>query len=185
MHSTNNLNDSYLGSGKILARSISKYGKNSHVREILELATDKEDLKEKERSLINEDMLNDPLCMNLKIGGEGGFSKEDQLKLSIKGNESLKHKFVNDIEFKENFSKTVSNSCKGITNFLGKIHSDETKRQMSLTHKLNQNQVGKKNSQYGKCWIHNDILRESKSINRDLLDQYLLNGWTKGRKIKF
>jgi hypothetical protein len=36
MHSTNNLEDGYLGSGKILGYSIAKHGRENHKREILE-----------------------------------------------------------------------------------------------------------------------------------------------------
>ena len=37
MHSTSNLEDSYFGSGTVLWRSIKKYGRNTHIKEILEL----------------------------------------------------------------------------------------------------------------------------------------------------
>ena len=36
MHSTDNLDDGYLGSGRRLRYSINKYGKESHKREIIE-----------------------------------------------------------------------------------------------------------------------------------------------------
>ena len=37
MHSTNNLNDGYLGSGKRLRYSIQKYGVDSHIKEIFKI----------------------------------------------------------------------------------------------------------------------------------------------------
>ena len=35
MHRTDNMNDGYLGSGVILKRSLKKYGKENHIKEIL------------------------------------------------------------------------------------------------------------------------------------------------------
>jgi hypothetical protein len=69
MHSTSNLNDEYLGSGSYLWRSIRKYGRENHHREVLEFLPDRISLREKEREVVNETMLNDPLCMNLHKGG--------------------------------------------------------------------------------------------------------------------
>jgi len=41
---------------------------------------------------------------------------------------------------------------------------------------------GCKNSNYGKCWIIKD--GKSITIEKELLEQYLNNGWVKGRKIQ-
>lgn len=38
-------------------------------------------------------------------------------------------------------------------------------------------------SAYGTCWVYNDV--ESKKIKKEQLDECLLNGWMKGRKMKF
>jgi hypothetical protein len=72
MHCTNNLNDGYLGSGIFLRNSIRKYGKDNHLLQILEYFPSKELLVNKEKEIVNEQLLKDPLCMNLKIGGIGG-----------------------------------------------------------------------------------------------------------------
>lgn len=53
---------------------------------------------------------------------------------------------------------------------------------MSNTHKLNKDQQGEKNSQYGTCWIHNN--KENKKIKKEELENYINIGWIKGRKIK-
>jgi hypothetical protein len=73
MHSTENLDDGYLGSGKILWRSIKKYGKNHHSLEIIENCESREVLREREKQLVNDDLLKDELCMNLNRGGDGGW----------------------------------------------------------------------------------------------------------------
>ncbi len=52
MHSTDNLDDGYFGSGQILWHSIKKHGKEIHSIEILEFLTDRESLKKRERELV-------------------------------------------------------------------------------------------------------------------------------------
>ena len=68
-----------------------------------------------------------------------------------------------------------------VHNWVGLHHSEETKQKMHETHLMNQHQQGEKNSQYGKCWIHNN--EKSISIKKEDLDQYLSRGWIKGRKM--
>jgi hypothetical protein len=72
MHSTDTLDDRYLGSGVILNRSIKKYGRALHKKKILEHLPSREALAAREAALVNEKVLNDPLCMNMTHGGGGG-----------------------------------------------------------------------------------------------------------------
>jgi hypothetical protein len=59
MHSTNELNDGYIGSGKRLWYSVRKYGKENFKCEILEFLPDRELLAVRERELVNEEILKD------------------------------------------------------------------------------------------------------------------------------
>lgn len=72
VHSTNNLDDGYLGSGKILKRSIEKYGIDNHVRRILFECKSIEEAYSLESTIVNESILKYDKCMNLVIGGNGG-----------------------------------------------------------------------------------------------------------------
>jgi hypothetical protein len=72
LHSTDNLDDGYFGSGQLLWKSIKKHGKEKHSKEILEFFPSRSELKIRERELVNESVLQDPLCMNLCLGGNGG-----------------------------------------------------------------------------------------------------------------
>ena len=87
MHSTSNLEDNYLGSGTQLWRSKHKHGKHTHAKEILEFLPDRKALAVREREIVNESLIADPLCMNLMKGGEGGgfLNTEHQLKCSSAG----------------------------------------------------------------------------------------------------
>jgi group I intron endonuclease len=71
-HQTKNLNDGYLGSGKHLKRAVKKYGSDNFKFEILHFAISKSEMFSLERSIVNEDLINDPLSYNLKLGGSGG-----------------------------------------------------------------------------------------------------------------
>lgn len=67
-HSTNNMHDGYLGSGKLLLRAISKYGKN-HFRLIPLCFFDSyEELVEEEKFLVTKDYCSDPKNYNLSEG---------------------------------------------------------------------------------------------------------------------
>jgi len=70
MHSTDNVSDGYVGSGKRLWYSISKHGKENHICEILEYLPDRKTLSEREKEIVNLILIKDPLCMNLALGGE-------------------------------------------------------------------------------------------------------------------
>ena len=88
MHSTDDLNDGYLGSGKYLQRAVKKYGRKNFKIEFLEFLNTREELIEKEEYVVNKDLLQNPLCMNLRTGGnyyqikELHHSEEHRLKMS-------------------------------------------------------------------------------------------------------
>ena len=185
MHSTSNLEDGYLGSGKILMRSLKKYGKENHIREILEMLDDRCSLKERERELVNEEILQDPMNMNLKIGGEGGLgfiSVEQQRSRSVAAGKAFSKKLKEDKDFRKVFMDRAKERMeerhnKGEINyatFTGKKHSEETKKKMSEA-----DRTGNKNSQFGTIWITDGS--NNKKIKKNELIQ---NGWKKGRKIK-
>ena len=184
MHSTSNLEDGYIGSGQRLWKSIKKHGKDNHSIEILEWLPDRSSLKSREKELVNENLLSDPMCMNLQIGGGGGFTGKDHSEkfhkaggkkvfqiLSKRNSEKLK----SDPEYRERWYNSVKKSGAFSGTFKGKKHSDETKQKMRDSAK---NRKIEQNSQYGTCWITNGS--ESKKIKKT---DNLPLGWEYGRKI--
>ena len=181
MHSTDNVNDDYLGSGYKLRRSVKKYGKENFKLEILEMLPDRRSLKEREKQLVNEDLLKDPMCMNLTIGGEGGYISKDGVRRG--GTNMLKKMWKND-EWREKQIKKISKRNvelhkKGLyDNFkfdwTGKKHSEDTKQKIGLKNSIKQR--GENNSQYGTMWITNGI--ENKKIKKYI---EIPQGWYKGR----
>jgi hypothetical protein len=69
LHSTDYLDDGYRGSGTRLQYSLKKYGKENHTFEILEFLPSRKELVQREIELITEEMVKDPMCMNLMKGG--------------------------------------------------------------------------------------------------------------------
>ena len=199
MHSTDNLEDGYVGSGKRLGYSIRKYGLENHKFEILEFLSSREELKKREAEVVNEELLADPLCMNLKFGGAGGWDHTKSMDLTARA-KSLNEKRSEKIATDPLFAKSVSQAAKnaydlalfdvdkmmkikeekhGSSNcWLGKQHTEESKAKMRKP----KNQ-GRNNSQFGTCWINNGV--EVKKIKSDELHLWEIQGWRKGRKLVF
>lgn len=76
MHSTDDLDDGYLGSGRRLLRSIKKHGIDNHTRVIVESVSSREELRVREQQIVNDELLAEPLCLNMTIGGEGGPTRQ-------------------------------------------------------------------------------------------------------------
>jgi hypothetical protein len=188
MHSAYNLEDGYMGSGKRLRYSIRKYGVGNHTKEILEFLPTREELVLREIEIVTKELVDDPMCMNLREGGTGGFSSEQQKLNAIKSNEKQKL-LREDPEWVKKKSVLLSNSIKKayeegkIDRYVnydwnGKTHSEETKQLISKKRKGTG--LGETNSQYGTCWITKD--GANKKIKKEDLDTYLNDGWIKGRK---
>ena len=71
IHKTSNIDDGYLGSGKVFLNAVLKYGKHNFTRKILELCNSFEELLEKEKFYVNAEWVADRNNYNLKEGGIG------------------------------------------------------------------------------------------------------------------
>jgi hypothetical protein len=186
MHSTDNLEDGYLGSGTRLRRAINKHGAENFKREILEYCKSRELLKAREENIVSLEEIAKVDCLNLKVGGYGGLSSgEHRLKFVDAGHKKHQWLLNNNIDYKKKHDETllkslINNHRLGkITppNWSGKKHSEETKHKMSESSKGMGK--GEDNSQFGSCWITNES--ESKKIKRS---DEIPKGWRLGRKIK-
>lgn len=73
MHSTEDINDGYIGSGVLLRRSVKKHGMHTHQRVVLSEHATRKQAADHEKQLITWDLIKaDKLCMNMAPGGEGG-----------------------------------------------------------------------------------------------------------------
>jgi len=189
MHSTDNLDDGYLGSGKRLRYSINKYGAENHKREIIEFLPDRRTMIEKEVEIVNLNEIAKVECMNLMVGGQGGrgFTVEQQKVNACNSNKKQRelHKDKDWVKKKGeritiSLKKAYSEGRKDIKfnyDWNGKKHRKETTEKIGKANSINQ--LGERNSQYGTCWITNDI--ENKKIKRG---DDIPNGWKLGRTPK-
>lgn len=71
------LNDSYLGSGKLIKKAIEKYGKENFIKEILYIAQDNNEANLKEKEFIKAyNAVKSDLFYNLHEGGDGGNNNQ-------------------------------------------------------------------------------------------------------------
>ena len=195
MHSTDDLNDKYIGSGKRLWYSINKYGINNFKFEILEFISNRKKLKEREKEIVNDGLLLNEKCLNIKIGGGCGFtlkqckngrkiSDEKLFKKYGSNYKSVISRKFHDFLTPDEKIKFINKIKEGQLNydhitFLNKKHTEKTKKEIGLANSISQ--IGIKNSQYGTMWIHNSI--RNKKIKKDEFISYLNDGWIKGRKM--
>lgn len=188
MHSTDNLDDEYFGSGTLLWKSINKYGKESHSKQILEFCNSREQLRIREKEIIGDLYRTDEHCMNMKAGGEGGGI--DGLKLS----EDHKRKLAKSWASKTKEEKALTDDHKRkISEALkGKImppRNDEWRR------KQRESQLGKRDPETGftnksraQSGANNPRAKTWKLLNEQTLETILITGlkpWCKANGYSF
>jgi len=158
-HSTNNLNDNYLGSGRpAFNNAIKKYGKENFRKKILEFFNTKKEAFDAQEKYIKlykshvsqngynisrkgghgvKDCISEETKKKLSIASKNwhsivGFSEETKLQLS----KSLKGKNVGKIRT-EKQKRKYSEISSGVNNSMfGKKHTKESKEKMSKSAKL-------------------------------------------------
>ena len=176
MHSTDKLDDGYIGSGTRLWHSIKKHGKENFSIEILEFLPDRESLRLRERKIVNEDLLKDSQCMNLTCGGDGGWFYAN-LKLTPEIRTKA-GKLGGGKKFTQMW-KTNPTQIESFRNLaIQKAATVDSINKRKETFLKIEHQQGEKNSQYGTCWITNGS--NSKKIKLSELHN-LDAGWHRGR----
>lgn len=140
-HQTRNLDDGYMGSGKILKLAIQKYGIENFTKEILFVFGNEEEMNAKEKELVSLGEGSYNLCS----GGQGGFGYVNSLPeskewtargraeankvLARKSHEKTKYNYEinpkiceicnNKIPYEKRHNKLCSKTCRGLkTNIL-------------------------------------------------------------------
>lgn len=147
MHSTDNMDDGYLGSGIRLNRSVKKHGRENHVRVILEDCSKqgRKFLRKREKEIVDGKLINDFLCMNLMKGGGYGeatmlrisqgqrrrtVSIEEKQRRSLTAIERERKKRVQGYKVSEAAKQKISEAQKG------RKRSEKTRQRMSEAAKL-------------------------------------------------
>ena len=198
-HKTKELEDGYMGSGKVLSRAIEKYGIANFHKEILEVLDSSKEMFEMESRLVNEDYVANKNTYNINTGGHGGFDYINKTLTAADRHERGKSGYAANKEkmLEVDPAHQIRAGYRSYELRAG-IHSadmqrrkewcsigteasltDEAKAKRLATFKEIKHQQGVSNSQYGTMWITNGT--SNKKVPKD---QALEDGWTKGRKLK-
>lgn len=190
MHSTDKIDDGYLGSGRWLRNSVEKYGAASHKREILQFFKSREELRIAERSRIDEIFLRDPLTMNLHLGGDGGWNRDVQKRNNLRS-QARQSELRNNPLWKQRKAARVAAANRlryssgqlafggnQAEAFRGRKHTDTVKSAIGAKNSLSQRGTG--NSQYGTCWVSKNA--ECLKVKLADVQKFLDLGYKRGRK---
>lgn len=138
-HSTDNLNDGYMGSGKLIKLAYNKYGIENFTKQILAFSDTEDELNNLEMFYI-KDLDAKTKGYNLTDGGDGfgGCSHSEESKRKISEAFKGKKRGPRSEETKQKISKTKKGTHvwnKGKTGLQtawnkGKHHSEETKQKI-------------------------------------------------------
>jgi hypothetical protein len=184
MHKTKNLADGYLGSGKNLLKAVEKFGKDKFIVEILDYAENYSDLKMLEAKYVTEEVLKDPMNYNMVLGGQStGWTYINSNQGSIVNPRNTGIKKTEDSKNRASIALRKTWEERGHP-WQDRKHTAKTKEKLVATLSKIKHQQGEKNSQYGTCWIYNLELKKNKKIPKEMLEDYISDGWLKGRKMK-
>jgi hypothetical protein len=185
MHSTDNLDDGYLGSGKRLGYSLAKHGKESHTKQIVEMCNSREALKLREKELITDEMRNDPACMNIAPGGGGGLNNLEHARkfhqagyIAMMKNKDLSKAAKNNWSRHREKMLVATNSSISIAQIAAVSEATRSKRKQTMADR--KHAQGSKNSQFGTCWVSREGI--TLKIRKDDLAVYIAQGYVNGRK---
>lgn len=201
-HETFEINDGYLGSGKLLKRAIKKYGIDKFKRTVIARCPSRRAMYRLEKQIISK-VLGDPLCYNIAAGGKGGFqhvnaqlTPEARREIQLKGGAALKEKIANDPALREKMAKECKERLQSPAvrakrvharrtspRYHGLRHSEEAKAKVGAANSLLQ--AGAGNSQYGTAWLVNDEQEVVVRVPQDLVAGLLELGWRRGRVMRY
>lgn len=200
VHKTKNIDDGYMGSGKVIKRAINKYGIENFTKVILEHFDNAEAMYAKEKEVVTIEFLARDDVYNLRRGGFGGFDHINATGLNYKGFSSTaeRSKVLYTAAKKEAMiagrrrASQDSNKmqvqihklkatrlAKGIRSDSSPMNTLEANIKRKATFALNGHSQGEKNNSFGKKWITNEI--ETIRISKD---DTLPIGWRYGRVLK-
>lgn len=155
-HRTEDLDDSYMGSGILIQNAIKKFGKQNFKKQILFDFQTFEEMNAKEAEIVNEEFVQRADTYNLTVGGNAdkGYALRDRKIL----NNGIQQKHIKIVDV----PKYIANGWE-----LGLL--DSKKQQIS-------------DAQIDRVWIRNIELNENLRVKKDQVQIYLsIPGWELGQ----
>jgi hypothetical protein len=195
-HQTSDLNDGYMGSGKLILEAVRKYGEESFTKDILHICSSEEEMNAKEQEIVTPEFCERKDTYNLCPGGHGGFGyinnneplrKQKNMKARVAADKVIMERYGVDNPSKiPGVSSKISKANKEAyasgrkqkktPDWTGKKHKEETLIKMSLAKKGKR--TGPESSQFGSMWITDGIANTK--ISKDAA---IPTGWRKGRVV--
>ena len=184
-HSTDDLDDGYVGSGDNIVRAIKKYGKENFSKEILEILPNPESMFLAEASIVTPEFIKRKDVYNIIPGGYGGPNK---------GSTGMKHMHhpesgIRCAVYHTAIQKMLEDGWvlgRNMSSTTGTIwvHKMSEKKMIQKTDLLDYIHEGwtkglPKSPTLGKTWIYNSSNDEYSLCNIDELDSKLAAGWVR------
>ena len=148
-----NPNDGYLGSGKAISTAVKLYGRENFSKEILFDFDTEEEMNQKEKELVSESLVFDPMSYNMAVGGEGGPHYKGR-KHSIETIEKIRASQIGRVRpCSEDARKKISEKLKGNKSKTGLAVSADTKAKIAKA------MAGRKHSEETKAKLREARLR--------------------------
>ena len=163
VHNTNDLNDGYMGSGSRLHIAYQKYGIENFKKEIIKFFDTSKEAFDYESEIVNEELTNNNDCYNIQLGGRNGWNYLTKNKIVVKYKNTEEYFLIN----KEQYDSNIYDST-----WSGKHHKEETRNKI-------RNKMIPNNSSNPRIWISKE--GQTKYLRKELLNDYLSNGWELGR----
>ena len=162
VHTTNNLEDGYMGSGKAIHEAYKKYGIKKFKKEILKYFNNPSEMYSYEEKIVNEELVKSKNCYNLT---KGGGCIDSTNKVAVKDKEgNILWVFRNDEKYMNKEYLPI---------WSGKHHRPESKEKIRKA-------LTPPNSTNERIWVNKDGF--VKYIPKKDIEEYIENGWERGRK---
>lgn len=125
IHSTNNLEDGYLGSGRTMIKAIKKYGRKNFTREVIADYPTRKQASKHEALVVTSELVELVECYNGRTGGENSHSPSDEVRKKM----SISH--IGNKHSAETINKMIQAQSGEKGNNFGKKASIETREKLS------------------------------------------------------
>lgn len=191
IHSTDNIDDGYMGGGTLLKSAQKKHGKENFIKEIIQDYPTRKEASDHEYSIVNYNLVNLSECYNLRPGGDNNYVYDDahRKRRSEKNIEVMQR-----LELRERISNTLKGRkvpkdviSKRVKNFTRRIICEingivyDTLKEVILKFDITEKQIKLRCESLDECWkswniLNSEQLIKNKKNNPPLPYYYMIDG---------